>query len=87
MRRRRPVVSIFHGQDARGTRSSWPGRDCPEVADWTPNMLRHAAGDAARDAMALDAAQAMLGHRHASTTEIYAKVRPQKARAVAAKIG
>lgn len=58
-------------------------RDWPEIKDWTPNMLRHAGSDAARDAMGLDAAQAMLGQRHASTTEIYAQVRLQKAKKVA----
>jgi len=44
------------------------------VARWTPNQLRHLSLSLARSKSGLDAAQALGGHKNASTTEIYAKV-------------
>ncbi len=52
------------------------------VPVWTPRRLRHTAGERIRARSGLDGAQAVLRHRHASTTEIYAAVR----RELAAKI-
>lgn len=43
------------------------------VEPFRPNQLRHNAATRVRQAGGLDAAQAVLGHRHANTTEIYAE--------------
>jgi integrase len=48
------------------------------VERWTPNQLRHLSLSLARSKSGLDGAQALAGHRHASTTEIYAKVAVEK---------
>lgn len=42
------------------------------VPPWHPNQLRHAAGTRFRAAAGLEASRVSLGHRNASTTEIYA---------------
>jgi len=42
------------------------------VEPWTPHQLRHAVGHAARRAVGLDGAQALLGHASRNTTERYA---------------
>ena len=57
------------------------------VPHWSPNQLRHSGGTAVRDKFGLDAAQAVLGHSHAQTTQIYAKVSFEKAAKVAREIG
>jgi integrase len=54
---------------------------------WSPIQLRKALGTEARDEYGLDGAQALMGHKHASTTEIYAKLRLQRAIEIAMKIG
>ena len=43
------------------------------VAPWTPNQLRKLAATRVRERYGLDAAQVLLGHSHAQTTEIYAQ--------------
>lgn len=55
--------------------------------DWSPNQLRHSRGTIVRDRFGLDAAQVILGHTHAKTTEIYAKAALESAEAVAATLG
>ena len=64
-------------------------RACIEakVPRWTPNQLRHRGGTEVREKFGLDAAQAIMGHSNASTTEIYAKVNFEKAAKVAREIG
>ena len=57
------------------------------IAHWTPNQLRHSAGTEIRNRFGLEAAQAVLGHAHAKTTEIYAEVDFEKAAKVAREIG
>lgn len=54
---------------------------------WTPHQLRHSAGTDIRDKFGLDAAQAVLGHSNAKTTEIYAELNFEKAARIAAEIG
>ena len=44
------------------------------VPPWSPNQLRHAAATEIRSKLGLDAAQAILGHASARTTEIYAEI-------------
>lgn len=58
-----------------------------EVEPWFPYQLRHGAATRARAAAGLDGAQAMLGHAHASITEVYAELDADKARALALRIG
>ena len=76
--------------------ATWP---YPENADakvkaawrasnyWTPNQLRHSAATAIRRLHGLEAAQVILGHTRASTTEIYADVDHSSGRAIALKFG
>lgn len=58
-----------------------------KVDPWFPYQLRHGAATRARGAAGLDGAQAMLGHAHASITEVYAELDADKARALALRIG
>jgi integrase len=57
------------------------------VPQWTVNQLRHSSGTEVRNKYGLDAAQAVLGHANASTTEIYAELDFEKAAQVAREIG
>lgn len=43
------------------------------VPHWTPYQIRHLSGTVIREALGVEAAQAALGHSHASMTEHYAK--------------
>ena len=43
------------------------------VNHWHPHQLRHAAATRFRESHGLDAAQAVLGHKTARVTEIYAE--------------
>jgi integrase len=49
------------------------GAKAANVGHWSVNQLRHSAGTNLRAEHGLEAAQRMLGHLHASTTERYAK--------------
>jgi integrase len=48
------------------------------VEPFRPNQLRHNAATRLRKVGGLDAAQAVLGHRHANTTEIYAETQTRQ---------
>lgn len=50
-----------------------------KVAHWHPYQLRHTAGTHIREALGVEAAQALLGHSRAAMTEHYAKQSEQKA--------
>lgn len=63
------------------------GNGLPPVPDWHPNQLRHALATRVRKAVGLDPARAILGHRSATTTEVYAEVDREKAAAVIRAIG
>jgi integrase len=54
---------------------------------WTPLQLRHTAATEIRARFGLEAAQVVLGHMRADTTEIYAERDLAKARGVMAEIG
>lgn len=54
-----------------------------KVDHWFPYMLRHMAGTMVRDALGVEAAQALLGHSRAAMTEHYAKQNESKAIAAA----
>lgn len=58
-----------------------------EVEHWTPHRLRHSKATEIRKMFGLDAAQAVLGHRGAKVTEVYAELDIAKASEVAKKIG
>jgi len=57
------------------------------LAYWAPNQLRHAAGTDVRRRYGLEAAQVVLGHAKANTTEIYAERDQALAAEVMGKIG
>ncbi len=57
------------------------------VARWSPHQLRHTAATALRREHGLDAARVILGHRSATTTEIYAEPDKLKAEQIIARIG
>jgi site-specific recombinase XerC len=43
------------------------------VPPWSPNQIRHSVATEVRKALGLEAAQTLLGHARAATTEIYAE--------------
>lgn len=49
------------------------------IPKWAPNQIRHAAATRLRAEVGIEAARVILGHRSASTTQIYAEVDRQKA--------
>jgi integrase len=57
------------------------------IDQFGPNAIRHRVGTEARKATGLEGAQHLLGHANASTTEIYAELNEERARAVALAIG
>jgi site-specific recombinase XerC len=57
------------------------------VPVFRPNQIRHSFGTRVRHAFGLEAAQVLLGHAKANTTEIYAEKNLALARDVASKIG
>jgi site-specific recombinase XerC len=54
---------------------------------WHPNQLRHTAATDFRSRFGLEAAQVLLGHSKADTTQVYAERDLKKAADVARKIG
>lgn len=54
---------------------------------WSPYNLRHAVATEVRDRFGLEAAQAVLSHTKAETSEIYARASEERAREVARAIG
>ncbi|NOY41187.1 MAG: tyrosine-type recombinase/integrase [Planctomycetes bacterium] len=58
-----------------------------DVEPWTPGQLRHTTASLVRKQFGLDAAQSILGHATANTTEIYAELDINKAKEVALRIG
>lgn len=57
------------------------------VPHWHPHQIRHAYATRVRASHGLDAAQAILGHKHARVTEIYAAKSTGLAKMVAEDIG
>ncbi len=54
---------------------------------WSPNRLRKTLGEEVRTKFGIDHTQAILGHKHAKTSEIYAQVELEKGVRVAREIG
>ena len=65
------------------------GRACTRagVPKWTPGQLRHNAGTELRRKYGLEAARLILGHRSATTTEIYAENDLTKALQIMKEVG
>lgn len=61
--------------------------DRASVERWHPHQLRHSAATRIRAEHGIEAAQALLGHLSSETTEIYARVAWDKARAAMALSG
>jgi integrase len=59
----------------------------PQVEEWSPNQLRHAAATEIRRRFGLEAAQVVLGHATANVTEIYAERNQKLAAEVIKQIG
>jgi integrase len=57
------------------------------VSRWTPLQLRHAAATRLRAEVGLEAARIVLGHTSPATTEIYAEIDREKARAMMLRYG
>lgn len=57
------------------------------VPRWTPHRLRHTRAEEVREVFGLDGSQAILGHKHARTTEIYAAIKKEKAIEIARSVG
>jgi integrase len=87
--RSKPNASRVRDQYSRDTYNRAISRACEKagVSHWTPNQLRHSAGTEVRNKYGLEHAQRVLGHAHASTTEIYAELDFEKAAQVAREIG
>lgn len=54
---------------------------------WHPHQLRHNAGTRIRKEFGLEVARAVLGHRSAVVTEVYAELNSNLAASVMEKIG
>jgi integrase len=57
------------------------------LAHWHPHQLRHSFATTVRGRFGLDAAQAVLGHAHANTAEIYAQLNEGQVVALAREVG
>lgn len=57
------------------------------VPHWHPHQLRHTRGTEVRRCYGLDGTQAVLGHEHAKTSEIYAEKNLGLAKKIAAEMG
>lgn len=79
---------IFPGYSAQSYGRA-VGRACESagVPHWHPHQIRHAYATRVRALYGLDAAQAILGHKHARVTEIYAAKSSGLAKMVAEDIG
>ena len=58
-----------------------------DVPHWHPHQLRHTKATEIRKLFGIDAARAVLGHRSAAITEVYAELDQGQAAEVMAKIG
>ncbi len=79
---RKRSTSAERKVDSRAELKAWR-----KAQRWSPLQLRHAAATAIRAKYGLEAAQVVLGHARADTTEIYAERDRQKAREVMRESG
>ena len=57
------------------------------VADWSPNQLRHNRGTEVRKVYGVEAAQVILGHARADVTQVYAEKNQELAMKIAKETG
>ena len=64
-------------------------RACVEagIPRWSPNRLRHSGGTLIRSKLTAEAAQAVMGHKHLRTTELYAEKSQALARETMENVG
>ncbi len=91
-RQKKATVAGKKVQDLYTTRTYrqaiWRGCDKAEIERWSPNRLRKTAATKIRKLGGLDAAQAVLGHKHRSTTErFYAELENSLAVSIMAEMG
>lgn len=77
-----PKLPTEKKNDLQRRAKAWREANC-----WHPNQLRHNAGTMLREEFGLESARAVLGHTHASTTEVYAPRDLKKAALAAAAVG
>lgn len=58
-----------------------------EAHRWHPHQLRHTAGTKLRREFGLDVAQAILGHRTVSATQVYCEINSAKAAEIMSQVG
>jgi integrase len=58
-----------------------------EIPSWHPHQLRHSHATMVKREHGLEVARVLLGHKHASMTEVYAEVDRERAVEVVARIG
>lgn len=63
------------------------GKNGVEIPHWFPLQLRHSKGTDVRKRFGLEAAQVVLGHKHAAVTEVYAEKNLELAMEVARQTG
>ncbi len=80
----RKAIKRANGCDCRNPAF---GPALPPVGTWWPNMVRHTFATMVRKDPGLEAAQVMLGHARASTTEIYGERDESLAVSVAGIVG
>jgi site-specific recombinase XerD len=59
----------------------------PPIPRWTPHQIRHARATAVRVTHGLEGSQAVMGHKHIATTQIYAHRQTELARQIAVESG
>jgi len=79
--------SLFPMTRAALRRSIHRGCARAGIPNWHPNQIRHTVGTEVRSKFGLEAAQVLLGHSKADTTQVYAERDLKKAADVARKIG
>jgi integrase len=82
--KRKPGASFSTGSYGRAIAYACKKAELPL---WSPNQLRHAVATRLRDTEGIESASLMLGHRHLSTSEIYAEKSERKALEIAHKHG
>jgi integrase len=82
--KRKPGASFSTGSYGRAIAYACKKAELPL---WSPNQLRHAVATKLRDTEGIESASLMLGHRHLSTSEIYAEKSERKALEIAQKHG
>lgn len=74
-------------EKANAVRTKEAGTELDLLPHWHPNQLRHSAATEIRRRFGLEAAQVLLGHAKADTTQIYAERDAKLAVEVAKRIG